>query len=160
MPIQVTRMTEADIDGAIDTIQQAFAEDPYNLWIYPDRSKVRASPSHLTRNPPLTLLLLDRPNPQPHLPNPPLPLGHPTRPLPRRPRPLKLQSHKDPRLRNVDAPSPTLAARILVAVPLVLVLMALPDPHEPHLRPRRALHKAILDLESASGRSAKSALDE
>jgi hypothetical protein len=40
MPIQVTRMTEADIDGAIDTIQQAFAEDPYNLWIYPDRSKV------------------------------------------------------------------------------------------------------------------------
>jgi hypothetical protein len=43
MPIQVTRMTEADIDGAIDTIQQAFAEDPYNLWIYPDRSKVCAS---------------------------------------------------------------------------------------------------------------------
>lgn len=40
MPIQVTRMTEADIDGAIDTIQQAFAEDPYNNWVYPDRSKV------------------------------------------------------------------------------------------------------------------------
>jgi hypothetical protein len=40
MPIQVSRMTEADIDGAINTIQQAFAEDPYNLWIYPDRSKV------------------------------------------------------------------------------------------------------------------------
>lgn len=32
-------MTEADIDGAIDTIQQAFADDPYNQWIYPDRSK-------------------------------------------------------------------------------------------------------------------------
>lgn len=45
MPIQVTRMTEADIDGAIDTIQQAFADDPYNNWIYPDRSKVS-----LTRN--------------------------------------------------------------------------------------------------------------
>ncbi|KAH7384357.1 acyl-CoA N-acyltransferase [Phaeosphaeria sp. MPI-PUGE-AT-0046c] len=45
MPIQVNRMTEEDIDGAIDTIQQAFAEDPYNLWIYPDRSKV-----DLTRN--------------------------------------------------------------------------------------------------------------
>lgn len=33
-------MTEADIDGAIDTIQQAFAGDPYNNWVYPDRSKV------------------------------------------------------------------------------------------------------------------------
>jgi len=40
MPIEVTRMTEADIDGAIDTIQQAFADDPYNNWVYPDRSKV------------------------------------------------------------------------------------------------------------------------
>lgn len=45
MPIEVTRMTEADIDGAIDTIQQAFADDPYNNWVYPDRSKV-----DLTRN--------------------------------------------------------------------------------------------------------------
>ncbi|KAF2734102.1 acyl-CoA N-acyltransferase [Polyplosphaeria fusca] len=45
MTIEVTRMTEADIDGAIDTIQQAFAEDPYNRWIYPDRSKIS-----LTRN--------------------------------------------------------------------------------------------------------------
>ncbi|KAF1921389.1 acyl-CoA N-acyltransferase [Ampelomyces quisqualis] len=45
MPIKVTRMTEADIDGAITTIQQAFAEDPYNLWIYPDRAKI-----DLTRN--------------------------------------------------------------------------------------------------------------
>jgi hypothetical protein len=49
MAIQVTRMTEADISGAIDTIQQAFASDPYNLWIYPDRSKVR--PSHRTFTP-------------------------------------------------------------------------------------------------------------
>ena len=40
MTIKVTRMTEADIDGAIDTIQQAFADDPYNNWVYPDRSKV------------------------------------------------------------------------------------------------------------------------
>lgn len=38
-------MTEADIDGAIDTIQKAFAADPYNNWVYPDRSKVS-----LTRN--------------------------------------------------------------------------------------------------------------
>lgn len=41
-------MTEADIDGAIDTIQQAFADDPYNNWVYPDRSKVHdALLSHL-----------------------------------------------------------------------------------------------------------------
>ncbi|KAJ9660878.1 hypothetical protein H2201_006770 [Coniosporium apollinis] len=39
MAIEVTRMTEADIDGAIDTIQQAFADDPYSKWIYNDRSK-------------------------------------------------------------------------------------------------------------------------
>ncbi|KAF2873827.1 acetyltransferas-like protein [Massariosphaeria phaeospora] len=45
MLVQVSRMTEADIDGAIDTIQQAFANDPYNLWVYPDRSKIS-----LTRN--------------------------------------------------------------------------------------------------------------
>ncbi|KAF2276310.1 acetyltransferas-like protein [Westerdykella ornata] len=45
MPIEVSRMTEADIDGAIDTIQQAFADDPYNNWVFPDRSKVS-----LTRN--------------------------------------------------------------------------------------------------------------
>jgi hypothetical protein len=41
MALQVSLMTPADIDGAIDTIQQAFAEDPYNKWIYNDRSKVR-----------------------------------------------------------------------------------------------------------------------
>lgn len=40
MTIEVSRMTEADINGAIDTIQQAFADDPYNNWVYPDRSKV------------------------------------------------------------------------------------------------------------------------
>jgi hypothetical protein len=52
MSIQVTRMTPSDIDGAIDTIQQAFAEDPYNRWIYPDRSKVPLPHTH--PNPPLT----------------------------------------------------------------------------------------------------------
>jgi len=30
MPLSVTRMTEADIDGATDTLQQAFVDDPYN----------------------------------------------------------------------------------------------------------------------------------
>jgi len=32
-------MQEEDIDGAIDTIQQAFADDPYAKWIYNDQSK-------------------------------------------------------------------------------------------------------------------------
>jgi hypothetical protein len=40
MPIEVTRLEEADIEGAITTIQLAFAEDPYNQWVYDDRSKV------------------------------------------------------------------------------------------------------------------------
>ncbi|KAF2104838.1 acyl-CoA N-acyltransferase [Rhizodiscina lignyota] len=38
MSLKVTRMTEADIDGAIDTIHQAFKGDPYNEWVY-DHSK-------------------------------------------------------------------------------------------------------------------------
>jgi hypothetical protein len=33
-------MREEDIDGAIDTIQQAFADDPYNNWIYPSKEEV------------------------------------------------------------------------------------------------------------------------
>jgi hypothetical protein len=40
MPLEVTPLSEADIQGAITTIQLAFAEDPYNLWVYDDRSKV------------------------------------------------------------------------------------------------------------------------
>ncbi|KAA8618524.1 acetyltransferase [Pyrenophora tritici-repentis] len=39
MPIQVTRMAEADIDGAVTTIQEAFADDPYKHWAFPDPSK-------------------------------------------------------------------------------------------------------------------------
>jgi len=53
MPIQVTRMKEADIDGAIDTIQQAFANDHYNNWVFPDREKVTPSTPvfmHLTNS--------------------------------------------------------------------------------------------------------------
>lgn len=34
MPVEIARMTEADIDGAIDCIQIAFAEDPYNNWVF------------------------------------------------------------------------------------------------------------------------------
>ena len=39
MPVIVSPMREEDIDGAITAIQQAFANDPYNLWVYNDRSK-------------------------------------------------------------------------------------------------------------------------
>lgn len=88
MPVEVTRMTEADIDGAIDTIQQAFADDPYNNWVYPDRSKVhrpqtcRTRTSSLTRPP-------GRPNAQPRLAYAAVSLGHIARPLPRRARHLE-----------------------------------------------------------------------
>jgi len=37
MPIQVTKITEQDIPGAIKCIQEAFAEDPYNHWVFNDR---------------------------------------------------------------------------------------------------------------------------
>jgi hypothetical protein len=40
MAIEISLITEADIPGAIDAIQKAFADDPYNLWVYNDRSKV------------------------------------------------------------------------------------------------------------------------
>ena len=39
-------MREEDIDGAIDTIQQAFADDPYNNWIYPSREGGRYKQKH------------------------------------------------------------------------------------------------------------------
>jgi len=40
MSISISRITESDIPGAITAIQKAFAEDPYNLWVYNDRSKL------------------------------------------------------------------------------------------------------------------------
>ncbi|KAH8898926.1 acyl-CoA N-acyltransferase [Thozetella sp. PMI_491] len=38
MEIEVSNLTEADIDGAVKAVQDAFAEDPYNQWVY-DHSK-------------------------------------------------------------------------------------------------------------------------
>ncbi len=53
MPITISPLTESDIDGAITAIQQAFADDPYNIWVYNDRNKVR----HMLRHyPSLTRL--------------------------------------------------------------------------------------------------------
>ena len=40
MAITITPLTKSDIPGAVTAIQEAFKEDPYNLWIYNDRSKV------------------------------------------------------------------------------------------------------------------------
>lgn len=37
MPIEITPITHADIPGAIDCIQVAFDEDPYNNWVFDKR---------------------------------------------------------------------------------------------------------------------------
>ncbi|KAI8952066.1 acyl-CoA N-acyltransferase [Xylaria longipes] len=34
MPIQVSPLTERDIPGAVAAIQEAFADDPYNNWVF------------------------------------------------------------------------------------------------------------------------------
>jgi hypothetical protein len=41
MGIEVVDLTEADIPGAIEVIQRAFADDPYFKWVF-DSSKVSA----------------------------------------------------------------------------------------------------------------------
>jgi hypothetical protein len=43
MVIEIFPITEADVPGAIDAIQKAFADDPYNLWVFNDRAKVSGS---------------------------------------------------------------------------------------------------------------------
>lgn len=42
MPIHISRMTEADIPGSVAAIQEAFADDPYNNWMF-DKSKFDAT---------------------------------------------------------------------------------------------------------------------
>lgn len=41
MAIEVAPLTEADIPGAVEVIQLAFADDPYFKWVF-DESRVRA----------------------------------------------------------------------------------------------------------------------
>lgn len=41
MAIEIAPLTEAGIPGAIEVIQQAFADDPYFKWVF-DESTVRA----------------------------------------------------------------------------------------------------------------------
>ncbi|KAF5556368.1 acetyltransferase GNAT family [Fusarium mexicanum] len=38
MGIYITDLTEADIPGAVEAVQQAFVGDPYNVWVY-DQAK-------------------------------------------------------------------------------------------------------------------------
>lgn len=38
MTIEVVPLTEADIPGAIQVIQQAFADDPYFKWVFDESS--------------------------------------------------------------------------------------------------------------------------
>jgi hypothetical protein len=38
MAIEVVNLTEADIPGAIQVIQQAFADDPYFKWVFDEPS--------------------------------------------------------------------------------------------------------------------------
>jgi len=45
MPISISPLKSQDVEGSITAIQEAFANDPYNLWVYNDRSKL-----NLTRN--------------------------------------------------------------------------------------------------------------
>jgi len=40
MPIEITRLTESDIPGAVTAIQEAFKDDPYNNWVYNNRAKL------------------------------------------------------------------------------------------------------------------------
>jgi hypothetical protein len=39
MPIEIQPITYGDIPGAARCIQEAFADDPYNNWVF-DKSKV------------------------------------------------------------------------------------------------------------------------
>ena len=50
MAIEVVPLTEADIPGAIEVIQQAFADDPYFKWVF-DSSKVSSTVERIRINP-------------------------------------------------------------------------------------------------------------
>lgn len=38
MPLQITPITHADVDGAVTCIQRSFSADPYYLWVFPNQS--------------------------------------------------------------------------------------------------------------------------
>lgn len=41
MSIEVAPLARADIPGAVECVQKAFADDPYFRWAFDDPSKVR-----------------------------------------------------------------------------------------------------------------------
>jgi hypothetical protein len=173
MPLEITPIREGDIPGAVDCIQKAFADDPYNHWVF-DQSKVRfsfSSPSILhslfnalsvqPRCLPIQLttrtVLLP---PQPRLLNPPLPMGHQERPLPRRQRPLLPLPLPCPWRRNVDAALLPLRSRTLAPLPLLLApLVPAGPPQYPVLGPRRPERETVLDLEGETGQGAGGSMD-
>lgn len=93
MPVKVTPMVEADIDGAIDCIQKAFAADPYNNWVFDTQNvsirytilfnivtctrRCPQSCSAYSINPLLTLLAGKKvlPHPEPRITRYPLQMG-------------------------------------------------------------------------------------
>ena len=50
MPVEIGPITYDDIPGAARCIQEAFAEDPYNNWVF-DKSKVCVDNLPLHSNP-------------------------------------------------------------------------------------------------------------
>lgn len=40
MSIEIVPLTQADIPGAVDCVQKAFADDPYFRWVFDVPSKV------------------------------------------------------------------------------------------------------------------------
>ena len=40
MSIEILPLAQADIPGAVECVQQAFADDPYFRWAFDDPSKV------------------------------------------------------------------------------------------------------------------------
>ncbi|KAK5167729.1 uncharacterized protein LTR77_007428 [Saxophila tyrrhenica] len=46
MPIEITPITEGDIPGAVTCIQQAFKEDPYNNWVFDQKTFSYTRNSH------------------------------------------------------------------------------------------------------------------
>lgn len=104
------------------------------------------SAEDLTNNHPLVL-----PGTKPRVPYHPLPLGHKTWPLPCLQRSFLPHTRQSPRHRNVASSKPSRHPTILVPLPLLLVALPQPNPHEPCVRSRRPQRKAVLSLERSAG---------
>lgn len=62
MLVEITRMVEGDIEGAVDCIQKAFAQDPYFAWVFPENVRIYTIclftiPNYTTTRRLLTLLV-------------------------------------------------------------------------------------------------------